>query len=551
MPRDVGERLLEDAEERRGQVAVEPRLRQRRSDLAAHARAPLELLGLPLDRRLQTQVVEHARPQLRADAPRARDRVVDQLLHVAQLRQQARLRALGQVATQPGHVHAQRGQGLAQLVVDLAGDARTLLLAHPLEVRAQVTELLARAAQLLLGPPPLGHVYGDAEQLGRAPLAAAHARHVAHPQHAAVGGDHAVLDLVVAALGRRAPAHRGHPFAVVRVHVVAPERRLLQPLRQRIAQQRLRLVAHEPELHGGRVGAPDDGLHRLHELPVLGLGAPQRHLLLAALGDVLAGPDHGHRGAALVADDLRPRLQLPHRAVRPHDALLHGEAGALRHRVAHGGLDPLAVVGMDAVEEVAEAQVAHPLGQAVDAAQLVRPHEGTVADVPFEAAQARELLGHGQLALLARGVGLEQPPLADVHGRPDDPGHAAVLLFGQQRDFEDAELPGGGGNAQVEGDGRVTGQRASERFRSARTVVGVDDVEQRPAQPLMGGPPGDGLERAVQEAQVSLVGEAEHDVARALDELPVAALRFAERAFRRQRRWQIAQSPLGALARLA
>ena len=76
---------------------------------AAHARAALGLLRLPLHRRRQPQVVEHARPQLRADAPGAGDGVVDQLVHGAQPGPE-RLAPGGQVRPHPGHVHAQRGE---------------------------------------------------------------------------------------------------------------------------------------------------------------------------------------------------------------------------------------------------------------------------------------------------------------------------------------------------------------------------------------------------------------------------------------------------------
>ena len=96
-------------------------------------------------------------PELRGDTAHGVERAVDAL--------QRRSESLGRLGvpaadarSQPGEVDAEAGEGLAQLVVDLAGDALPLLLAHRLLLRRQGAELLARLLRGVLGVPALGDI---------------------------------------------------------------------------------------------------------------------------------------------------------------------------------------------------------------------------------------------------------------------------------------------------------------------------------------------------------------------------------------------------------
>src|SRR4051812_38892559 len=141
MARDVGEGLLENAERRASEI-VGQRLavgRDLYSDLDAGARA--EFLPLPLERCLESELIEHARPQLRRDAPHRRQSLIDSLddrrapCH--------HLVTLGQTPLHPRDVELESRQRLAELVVNLARDTGTLFLAHLLQARSERPQLLA------------------------------------------------------------------------------------------------------------------------------------------------------------------------------------------------------------------------------------------------------------------------------------------------------------------------------------------------------------------------------------------------------------------------
>src|SRR6185503_13903955 len=67
VPGDIGEKLLEDPEERRRAVLVRVREARRHLDQAAHAGAALEFPRLPVDRGTQADLVQHLRTQARGD----------------------------------------------------------------------------------------------------------------------------------------------------------------------------------------------------------------------------------------------------------------------------------------------------------------------------------------------------------------------------------------------------------------------------------------------------------------------------------------------------
>ena len=100
-----------------------------------------KLLRLPLQRRPQALVVQDAGAQVGDDAAHVVHGVFDQAAHVLALAAHlgahvARgglgraLALLAQALVQPVHIHLQRHQQAAQLVVHLAGDAGALVLAH-------------------------------------------------------------------------------------------------------------------------------------------------------------------------------------------------------------------------------------------------------------------------------------------------------------------------------------------------------------------------------------------------------------------------------------
>ena len=147
-------------------------------------------------------------------------------------------------------------------------------------------EPAARLA-LLIRPFPLRDVDQHAMEPGGAVTFQHHGHLVSQPHHTAVGGDHAVLEVVSPLLGRffTEPHHR---LAIVRVEVILPECRVGDPAFHRIAEDALGLVAHERELKGRGVCFPDDPVDRIDQVPesVLGshgLGGGSLQTLVAAL----------------------------------------------------------------------------------------------------------------------------------------------------------------------------------------------------------------------------------------------------------------------------
>src|SRR6478672_6391877 len=71
MAHDVRQRLLDDAKHCRAALGIELDLQRARIDLhrARQAAAGFDLFGIPLDRRPQAELVEHARTQVGDDAP--------------------------------------------------------------------------------------------------------------------------------------------------------------------------------------------------------------------------------------------------------------------------------------------------------------------------------------------------------------------------------------------------------------------------------------------------------------------------------------------------
>src|SRR5207249_4294708 len=73
---DIGERLLENAEDRRGPYRVQVHMLETRMETAGNSGALFKLLNLPLNRRLQAQIVQDRRTQFGGNLPhRADDRI--------------------------------------------------------------------------------------------------------------------------------------------------------------------------------------------------------------------------------------------------------------------------------------------------------------------------------------------------------------------------------------------------------------------------------------------------------------------------------------------
>jgi hypothetical protein len=103
----------------------------------------------------------------------------------------------------------------------------------------------------------LGDVHHDTAQLGRPILFDDDVYDVTQPDRPPIGGDHAILDIVLAVRRGRFTAARDGSVVIVGVNVARPKTRC-QPLLQRIAQQPFGLFAHEPKVKRSGVGFPDD-----------------------------------------------------------------------------------------------------------------------------------------------------------------------------------------------------------------------------------------------------------------------------------------------------
>ncbi len=116
-----------------------------------------EFPDLPGHRVAESEVVEHRRPQLGRDSLHGADRGLDLAPHAVHVagRNPA---SVAHAAGQPGHLQVQAGQLLPELVVQLARDARALVLTHLLQRRRQLVQLPVRLAQLGLRALALGDV---------------------------------------------------------------------------------------------------------------------------------------------------------------------------------------------------------------------------------------------------------------------------------------------------------------------------------------------------------------------------------------------------------
>ena len=120
----------------------------------------------------------------------------------------------------------------------------------------------------LLGALAGGDVQHDPHQPGRATVLRKHPDDVLQPDHVAVGGYHAVFQFVGPEQIGLSATIVCRPVAILRVHVVKPERRLGRPALHGISQECFGLVAYEGELKRARVAPPQNRLDRLDQQPV-------------------------------------------------------------------------------------------------------------------------------------------------------------------------------------------------------------------------------------------------------------------------------------------
>ena len=126
-------------------------------------------------------------------------------------------------------------------------------------------ELLLAGAQCLLVHFPVRDVRHEPAHSRLAVRGALDRDDVAQPHDVAIGGDLAVLELMIPPVPHRIPADVGAPLHVVRMRVTAPEVRLVDLLADGMPEDRLGVGADEEELKRPGISLPDNGAKRLDE----------------------------------------------------------------------------------------------------------------------------------------------------------------------------------------------------------------------------------------------------------------------------------------------
>ena len=126
-------------------------------------------------------------------------------------------------------------------------------------------KLLLALAQRLLGHLPIRDVLHEPAHSRLAVRGSLDRDDVEQPHDVAIGGDHAVLELMIPPVPRRIQAERGAPLHVVRMRVAAPEVRFVDPLADGIPEDGLGVGANEEELKRLGIGFPDNAAERLDE----------------------------------------------------------------------------------------------------------------------------------------------------------------------------------------------------------------------------------------------------------------------------------------------
>ncbi len=130
---------------------------------------------------------------------------------------------------------------------------------------ADALELLTLPHRLL-GQHAVGHIEDDAARPRLAIGAVNDAEDRSNPENLAARPDHAVLEFMQLACLRHGSVRRHHARAIIRVEAALPKIRLLGPAPRRIAEQLLRVVADEEELHRLRLRLPNDRVEVVDEI---------------------------------------------------------------------------------------------------------------------------------------------------------------------------------------------------------------------------------------------------------------------------------------------
>src|ERR1051326_6142062 len=130
--------------------------------------------------------------------------------------------------------------------------------------RGDAAELLAALLRGHLRLALAGYVDHDPEELGRLAVDAVDVDVVAQPDLAAVRGDHAVDELVVAPGKRLVMAEKGN-VPILRMQTPHPEVGLLEPARDRIAEERLGGGVDVGEAEGFGGSRPGNGRPGIEE----------------------------------------------------------------------------------------------------------------------------------------------------------------------------------------------------------------------------------------------------------------------------------------------
>jgi hypothetical protein len=149
MAANVGEGFLHDAEAGCGGFIGQIELINLADELAGGAGALEKVLEVELKRGQQAEVIEQLGPQLGGQAAHRVDAVGDQGSH----RNKLFARRLGQALrfAEAAGVHLERGEGAAELVVELARHAGALLLARTLGLALRLAPLADLGHQLFVG----------------------------------------------------------------------------------------------------------------------------------------------------------------------------------------------------------------------------------------------------------------------------------------------------------------------------------------------------------------------------------------------------------------
>ena len=176
---DIGQRLLEDAKQRCGELRVERDILARADEIAGDAHALPELLDLPFDRGRHA-IVEYQRAQAARYAARCFDRRIQQRLHrVCFFRQRGLLRL--EAGAYPGQVYLRRRQRAAEIIVDFPGDMAAFLFLDMLDVRGQLPQLQLLGFGCVLGQFALGDIRDNAVRDHHSGRHLAHTRAQIHP----------------------------------------------------------------------------------------------------------------------------------------------------------------------------------------------------------------------------------------------------------------------------------------------------------------------------------------------------------------------------------